>query len=207
MLIRKFAVLRSPDDVGGNGGGGADVPTTTTSNAQTQSDASGDDGDIDISTLPPAAQKYIKSLRAEAAEKRKALQAMATETSKREQERLQAEGKWKELAEARERELMGLKPYEERASTLETILKQQNAARIAQIPEDMRTIIPSDYAPERLSAWLDANVAKLTRPIAPNLDAGAGGMGGTPSVKLTDDEMAIARKVGMTAEQYAKWKK
>ena len=206
MLIRTFKGLRSPDDVGGNGGGGADVPTTT-NNSNAQTPDSGDDGEIDLSTLPPAAQKYIKSLRAEAAEKRKALQAMATETSKREQERLQAEGKWKELAEARERELMGLKPYEERASTLETILKQQNAARIAQIPEDMRTIIPSDYAPERLSAWLDSNFAKLTRPIAPNIDAGAGGMGGTPPMKLSDDEMAIARKVGLTAEQYAKWKK
>lgn len=201
MHVRRWGLYYSPDDLGGNGGGGADVPTTP------QVQDSGDGETVDISTLPEGVQKYIKSLRAEAAEKRKAMQTLAAEASKREQERLQAEGKWKELAEARERELMGLKPYEERASTLETILKQQNATRIANIPEDMRTIIPVDYAPEKLSTWLDANYAKLTRPIAPNIDAGAGGTGGMPPVRLTEEELRIAKMAKMTPEEYAKFKK
>jgi phage I-like protein len=196
MLTELNKVLLAPDDALG-GGADASTPTPNT-------DADAFDG-TDLTQLPPAAQRYIKELRAEAAERRKQLTAFTSEAQKREQERLISEGKWKELAESRERDLMQLKPYQERADGLEGIIKAQNDARITAVPEEMRTIIPTDYAPEKLSTWLDANIAKLTRQPAPNLDAGAGaGSGGKPSPVLTDQELAIARMLGISPEVYAK---
>lgn len=190
-MLKKDWILYSPD-----------------SDLQTGQDAPVTSGDadafeeVDVATLPPAAQRYIKQLRAEAADRRKQLATFQSEAQKREQERLIAEGKWKELADARAAELAQLQPYQTRATELEAIIKAQNEARVKQIPEELRSAVP-DYAPERLSSWLDANFAKLVRPVAPNLDAGAG-VGGVHGTQLTDDQRAIARRMGMTDEQYAK---
>ena len=72
------------------------------------------------------------------------------EASAREQARLQEEGRWKELAEQRGKDLAALQPFQERAQNLETAIKAANEKLIAQVPEQMRKLIPVDYPPERL---------------------------------------------------------
>lgn len=128
---------------------------------------------------------------------------------KEEQERLAAQGNWQEIAERRQKEADELKPYQERAKQLEERLRAINETRIQQIPEAMRDLVPADeLPPERLAEWLDKHGSKLMRPIAPQTDAGAGaGAGGGSAVSLTEDERLIAKQMGMTDEDYAKYKK
>lgn len=188
--------------------------TGTTGAGQTGTGTSSDD--VPIDALPAKWQAEIKKLRDEAAENRVARNKAAEDAAakakelelaaQREQQRLIEEGKWKELAEKHSVDAARLKPYEERAAALEAQIKAHNETRIARIPEVMRTVIPADYTPEKLSQWLDANESKLTTPPAPNIDAGAGGGGGKPPVKLTDYERQIAAATGMSEADYAKWK-
>ncbi len=158
-----------------------------------------------VDDLPSWAQDMIRSLRDEAASRRVALKQHEAESRKREQQRLAEEGKWRELAESRADELSNLAPYRERAEKLESMLMDSNTQRIEQIPESMRTLIPSDYAPEQLARWLDANLSHLTRPTAPKLDGGTAGGGGN-AITLTEDEKQVARATGISFEEYAKQK-
>jgi hypothetical protein len=174
----------------------------TGADASKNSKAPSDDGKVDLSTLPPVVQEYIKELRQESAARRKELESFRSEASQREQQRLKEEGRWKELAEKLQAEKAQLLPYEERAQTLEKKIRGSNEARITRVPEEMRTLIPTDYPPERLSEWLDANWERLSIKPAPDLDAGAGGGSGGKHVTLTDDERQLARKMGLTEEQY-----
>lgn len=188
---------------GSAGGGQAGTGSSTTD-------------DVPIDALPVKWQAEIKKLREEAAENRagrtKAQEEAAAKAkelelaAQREQQRLIEEGKFKELADKFGAEAAALRPYQERATALETRIKQHNETRIARIPEVMRSVIPGEYSPEKLSEWLDANESKLTTPPAPNIDAGAGGGGGKPPVKLTDYERQMAAAMGITEKEYALWK-
>lgn len=158
-----------------------------------------------VDDLPSWAQDMIRGLRDEAASRRVALKKHEEEARQREQQRLAEQGQWRELAESRAKELSDLQPYRERAESLESMLRDSNKRRIEQIPEDMRALVPTDYAPEKLASWLDANISRLTKPIAPRLDGGAtGGSGNT--MTLTDEEKQVARATGMSLEDYAKYK-
>jgi len=156
-----------------------------------------------IEDLPGWAQKAIRDLRDEAAQRRIALKTAQEE----QQKRLAEEGNFKSLAEQLRVERDGLKPYEERAKTLEMMIREANTSRIARVQEGMRSLIPTDYSPESLSKWLDASWELLTVKPAPDIDAGAGGGGGTRAVILTAEEQALARRAGMTDAQYAQYKK
>lgn len=123
---------------------------------------------------------------------------------------LEEQGNHKALADQYAAEVARLKPIEERAAALEAIIRESNESRIKNVPEQMRGLIPSDYPPEKLQRWLNANEAQLAKQPAPNYDAGAGVGGGggnngsTP--KLTADELDVAKRMGMSAEDYAKAK-
>lgn len=166
-------------------------------------DAGADNWRID--DLPPGAQQYIRELRSEAAERRKALEKQQTEAAEREQKRLAEQGQFKELADQRARMVDELKPYQTRAESLEARIRKGNETRIAQIREDMRALVPTNYSPEDLADWLDANMTRLAPRPAPSLDAGAGA---TSSVEtLTDAERQAAAKMNMTPEQFVAAKK
>ena len=157
-----------------------------------------------VGELPDWAQTMIKELRSEAAERRIALKKKDEESRKLEQERLIEQGKWKELAENRAVELEKTKSYQERAESLESMIRESNKMKLESIPEDMLSFVPTEYSPEKLSSWLDANMSKLTKPIAPKIDGGASG--GSSLVSLTDEEKQVARNSNMSLEDYAKYK-
>ncbi|MCK6578107.1 MAG: hypothetical protein L6Q98_08400 [Anaerolineae bacterium] len=181
----------------------ADAPDAQTPPADKPADAGSDDWRME--DLPLSVQKHIRELRAEAAERRKALERQQSEAAQREQQRLAEQGQFKELADQRGRELESFKPYKTRAEELEAIIRKGNETRIQQVREDMRALIPTDYAPERLAAWLDANMPRLSARPAPSLDAGAGT--GSSAESLSDAERQSAAKMGMTPEQYLAAKK
>ncbi|MBL8145107.1 MAG: hypothetical protein JNL34_01865 [Anaerolineae bacterium] len=125
-------------------------------------------------------------------------------------EKLEKEGDYRSLADQRAAELAALAPIKERAEALEKVIRESNEARIGKLPEDARTLVPVDYSPEKLQAWLNANETRLTKPPAPKFDAGAGSGGkGAEEVKVTDAdrraaEVASASGYKVTAEEIAK---
>lgn len=156
-----------------------------------------------VADLPEWAQKALREAREEAADRRIALKKM----TEAQQQRLIDEGNFKALAEQRAAELAALTPIKERAETLEKMIRESNSSRINTVREDMRALIPVEYPPERLAVWLDANMARLTTPPAPNIDAGAGaGNGGKSLPSLSSEELEIARMAGMKPEEYAQQK-
>lgn len=158
------------------------------------------DGNID--SLPGPAQEYIKKLRAEAAANRVKAKEEEAARIKREQEALAEQGKWKELAESRAKEVERLQAVQDELDSTKAIIEASNKARIERIPEDMRSLVPVDYlSPRDLAKWLDANESRLTKPAAPNLDAGAGVSGGGGQVRLTEDQRNLARALGISEEK------
>jgi hypothetical protein len=165
----------------------------------------------DVSGLPEWAQKRFADLEArlsdvnkESASRRHRLNELETTLkglSESQQKRLAEQGNYEELARQRAAEVETLKPYEERAKSLEGIIRASNEARVGQVREDLRALVPGDYAPEKLATWLDANWQRLTAKIAPDLDAGAGAAS-RKAANLSEDERATARRFGMTDEQY-----
>jgi len=125
-------------------------------------------------------------------------------------QRLEKQGDFEELARQRAAEIESLKPTAERAKALEQVIRESNEARVKRVPEAMRSVVPADYPPEKLQAWLNANEALLTKAPAPNFDGGAGngGSGGSSrEPELTAEEKAMTSLMGLTPEQYAAAKK
>lgn len=154
-----------------------------------------------IDDLPPWAVEMIRELREESKARRIALRQREDQDREAEQRRLAETGQWQTLAEERLTEIESLARYRERAEMLEARIRESNEQRVARIPEQWRSVVPTDYTPEALASWLDLNLTRLTRPVAPSLDGGASA--GTSQVTLTDEEKQIARKAGMTLDDYA----
>lgn len=122
------------------------------------------------------------------------------------QKQLEEQGQFKVVAEQRAQEIAELTAHKARAEALEKMIRESNAERVKKVPETMRELVPVDYSPETLAAWLDKNWERLTKAPAPNIDAGAGGgsgNGGSTLPKLTDQERELARYFGMKDEEYA----
>jgi len=151
---------------------------------------------------------YVRQLRQEAAEWRTKLREMEAERKRAEEARLQEEQKWKELAEKRAQELAELQPVQKRLDTMLATLQESNKRRIEQVPEQYRSMIPEYDDPAKLAAWLDANAQLLQLPNAPTLNGGAGqDKARAPKVVLTDEELEVAKKMGIPAEEYARFKR
>lgn len=181
-------------------------PDTASSGGAGDGDTSGEA--VEVSALPKWAQDLIKSLRTEAGDHRQKAKQAADAKAVAEAAALAEQGKYKELYEKTKGELDALKTVQDRATVLETKIQATNEGRIKRIPESMRSVIPADYTPDKLSEWLDANEHLLTKAPAPNLNGGSGGSGGgsQPQPKLEAFELELAKIAGVTPEQYAKRK-
>lgn len=114
----------------------------------------------------------------------------AREAQLREQER------YRELYEEAQAKLSTLSTFQETATKYQQALQANNEARLAQIPEDKRLLVPEYDDPVKLSAWLDNATSLLATPSAPKppkLDGGAGGakVPATGDDKLTDAQLAL----------------
>lgn len=159
----------------------------------------------EIKADPASFAKHVKDLRAEAAARRKALKDAEDQRLREETERLANEKKFEELAGKLKGQLDQIQPKAARAEALETYLQESVQKRIEALPQQYRTMVPQYEDPLKTLQWLDANAAVLTAQRAPGLDGGAQG-DGKGQMKLTPEEIAIAQKLGLTPEQYAKYK-
>lgn len=122
---------------------------------------------------------------------------------------LEQSGNFEQIAKERMAELDALKPVAERAKALEDVIRQSNERRIEELPENWRSAVPTEYPPEKLQQWLNENQNLLTKPTAPDSNAGAGrggGRSGQTQQPLTDEERQIAARMGISEENYRKAK-
>jgi len=116
--------------------------------------------------------------------------------------KLEEQGNFSEVRTQLMAQIESLKPTAERAAALEKIIRDSNEAIIKNVPEAYRGMIPTEYAPEKLQAWLHANMSVLSKQPAPNFDAGAGAGGGTSPAasSLTPEQKAMAKRLGVKEE-------
>ena len=148
---------------------------------------------------------YVQSLRQEAASYRTKLREFEESQKQAKQERLAQQNEWKALAEQRQAEIEQLKDYQERYNAMIDNIKANNEKRLEGIPDTMRSLVPPIDDPATLGQWLDANWQILTaKPNAPSLNGGAGSAPArTANIALSDAELEMARKMGLSAEDYA----
>jgi len=148
---------------------------------------------------------YVQQLRQEAASYRTKLKEFEENQRKAEEERLAQQQEWQKLAEQRAQEVEALRPYQEKYTAVLESLKASNERKLEAIPDGMKTLVPPIDNPATLGQWLDANWQILTgKPSAPSLNGGAGQtQHRTSSVALTDAELQMAAKMGISAEDYA----
>lgn len=132
------------------------------------------------------------------------IQAMETAARNRSEQ----DGDYKKLYEDQLAEVERLKPLVERGKSAIENIRATNEQKIAGIPENLRSAVPLDYAPEKLQTWLNANEGWLSREPAPGYDGGEGGTGdlGNNSKALSSDEKAITSSLGIDAEEFRKIK-
>jgi len=120
--------------------------------------------------------------------------------------RLAEQQKWQELAEKRAARIAELEPYQNRVKEIEDALSATVKARIERLPEDARGMVPDFGDARKTLTWLDANEARLMRPPAPNMDAGARGETSNAKAELTQEELQMAKLMGMDTEDFAAFK-
>lgn len=152
---------------------------------------------------------YVESLRQEAAKYRTQAKAVEEAQAKAEEERLKNEKKFQELAQLKEAEANSLRPYKERLDAILATLADSNKKRLDQLPDNMKALVPEYDDPARLATWLETNWQVLTgKPTyVPGLNGGAGnGQPRAPQITLSDDELMVAQKMGLSPEVYLKAK-
>lgn len=160
--------------------------------------------DHDVSSLPDWAQTRLKELNRENMTRRKAESDRAAAQRIKDQKALEEQGEYKQLAQTLEAELLELRPINDAYQQRLEDDKIKNTTRIEAIPEQHRSMIPTDYPPAKLDSWLDANESKLSQLTAPDIDAGAGiGSSRAKPITLTAQQKAMAAAANMTEEQYA----
>ncbi len=151
------------------------------------------------------ANKEAAKYRTELKEARERLKAIE-DAQRKTEEAFQAElGEYKPLYEKTKVEVETLRAQAKRVDEIEATFKGMLQKRLDAIPEQNRKRVPEFDDPLKTMAWLDANADLFSQRTAPNLDAGAqGDTGKGKAAKLTATQLMAAKKMGMTAEQYAK---
>jgi len=134
------------------------------------------------------------------------LRKFEEERQKEIEARLVEQQQYKELAEKRGKELAEIQAKAQKVDAYEQTLTDVYKASLAELPEDMRDLVPDELTTQQKLNWLSKNKARLLKPNSPNLGAGVRGGGGSDDVKLTPEEMEVAQKFGMKPEEYAKYK-
>jgi len=133
----------------------------------------------------------------------KRLAAIEKANQEAETKRLKESEDYKALYEKTQAELSEVKPRAEKAESMEQALKEDLEAQIAAIPEDRRTLIPTELPVDAQLKWISRNRPLLSK--AAPFDIGAGKQGGEgKSVELTAEQREIAQKLGLKPEDYAK---
>ena len=171
------------------------------------------DDSFDFDSLPENVKTHIRALRGEAKGYRldkRDLEQQLTDTNSKlssteesRKKELERRGDYESISRQQEQELAELKIKAGEGERYREAVEATNAQRIEQLPEHLRDLVP-DVSPDAKAAWLDTALPKLTVAPIPDINAGAGGSGGSgkTTAKLSSDEKKIAAASGMTDEEW-----
>jgi len=135
------------------------------------------------------------------------LETLEKESKERLEKQLQEQGKYKELAEERAKQLAELQPKAEQIEIYETTLKGVLNSQIAQIPEDRRTLVPSALSTKDQLDWIAQNQKLLLKSTPFNIGAGEGNNGSEESkTEITPAIAKGAKLFNLSDEQVTKIK-
>lgn len=146
----------------------------------------------------------FKELDQKAKDAQAALQKIQDDQANAEAEAMKAANNWKGLYEKAQEQLTSLQPKAALADSMEKTLEASLNAQIAEIPETMRKLVPSALSVSQKLEWLSENKSLLMKPAAFGIGAGENGGDPPPTTGLTAEEIATAKKAGMTPEEYLK---
>lgn len=131
------------------------------------------------------------------------LEQLQSERQQRAEAELAEQNKWQELAEQRKAEIERLQGLETEVDRYRSGFNSTLEARLSQIPDDKKHLVPEYDDPIKLSAWLDKALPDLvepSKPKAPSLDGGSGkgSSGGSQSALSAEVESVadLARSLG-----------
>ena len=168
-----------------------------------------------LDALTPEAKKLfeetnaglLSALKKEREANKAAAERLATiekENQKQLEKQLAEQGKYKELAEERARALAELQPKADKLDSAEATLQLVLDGQILQIPEDKRKLIPEYGTVEDRLNYIAANGDLLRKADAFDIGASSrGGKSDKKSVVLTDEQKQMAKKLNISAEDYA----
>lgn len=136
--------------------------------------------------------------------------AAALEKAAQDAERKQLEEaqNFKALYEKAQAEITGLKPKAESLDQMEKTLTSLLESQVKDLPEQFQDVVPDGLTVQQKLDWLSKNKSKFMKPEA--FDIGAGAKGGKkPEDKATElsvEEKVAAQSIGMTEEEYRKYK-
>lgn len=148
----------------------------------------------------------IGKLRKENARRRVEARERAREAEEAAKRAQDIEARYQELAaqfENKEKEANA------RNAELDGILKgleETNQKVISELPEDMQAIVPSGLGALQLRQWLDRAAPVLTKRVAPRPE-GAAGPPEREGARLSEAELQMAARLGISPEAYAKNKR
>lgn len=134
------------------------------------------------------------------------LDAIEKAQKEAEEKRLTEANNFKELYEKQKVELEGLKPRAAVAEESEKVLQSVLESQINEIPEHFRTLVPEGLSTNQKLSWISQNKPLLMKEKGFDIGAGKQGGGSPDTSTLTAEELAEAKKHGITAEEYAKFK-
>jgi len=134
------------------------------------------------------------------------LAAIEKAQNEAEEKRLTEANNFKELYDKTKVELEGLRPKAAVAEESEKVLQSVLESQINEIPEHFRTLVPEGLSTNQKLAWIAQNKPLLMKEKGFDIAAGKQGGGSPDTTTLTPEELAEAKKHGITAEEYAKFK-
>lgn len=118
--------------------------------------------------------------------------------------RLKETEDYKGLYEKLEKELAEIRPRAAIAESSEKVLRGVLENQIADLPENMRVLIPAELTTQQQLQWLSKNKALLVKPKPVDIGAGRQGGGAPEGTPLTPEELETAKAFGIKPEDYAK---
>lgn len=123
------------------------------------------------------------------------------------EKRLADQQQWQQLYEAEKAKVAQLEPLKTQFESVNATLDSLLDAQLEALPDDMRDMVrelPVDV--QGKLDWLAKNKARLMRPTAPDMDAGARGDTRNKDAELTPEELQMARMMGMDVADYSAFK-
>ena len=154
-------------------------------------------------------QERLKDVNEESAGRRikvKELEAKISTMEAASLEALEKSGNHEELNKRLQSDVAELTLKAKQAEEYEAAFKSANEKLLEKVAEDKRGLVPEDYSPGKLNAYLLSNMDALTATPRPaNLNGAAETGNNTTSVKpLTEAQTAAMKFSGLSEEDYRK---